>query len=51
MENGGKENTLACFKHACDVWLPQLGTADLAEARSYFSEVVRRCAANNRKAA
>jgi hypothetical protein len=51
MENVGNKEALACFKHACDVWLPQLGTADLAEARSYFNDVVGRCAANNRKAA
>ncbi len=51
MEYVGNKDALACFKHACDVWLPQLGTADLAEARSYFNKVVGRCAANNRKAA
>jgi hypothetical protein len=51
MENVGNKEALACFKHACDVWLPQLGTADLAEARSHFNKVVGNCAANNRRAA
>ena len=32
------------------MWLPQLGAADLAAARSYCDYVVGRCAANNRKA-
>jgi hypothetical protein len=51
MEYVGNAEALACFKRACDSWLPQLGTADLTEARSYFNHVVGCCAANNRKAA
>ncbi len=41
-EDLGNEDVLACFKHACDTWLPQLGAADLAAAISYFNEVVGR---------
>ena len=51
MEYVGNKDALDCFKRACDAWLPQLGTADLAEAESYFRDMVGRCAANNRKAA
>ena len=42
MKDIGNEDVLACFKNACDVWLPQLGAADLAAAISYFNEVVGR---------
>jgi hypothetical protein len=51
LEDNGNQDALACFKTACDLWLSQLSTADLAEARSYFNHVVGRCAANNRRAA
>jgi hypothetical protein len=47
----GNEEALAHFKQACDVWLPQLGAADLAAARSHCDYVIRRCAADRRRAA
>jgi hypothetical protein len=51
VEDLGNEQALACFKQACDMWLPQLGAADLAEARRYCDYVISRCAANRRRAA
>ena len=51
VEDLGNEEALTCFKQACDMWLPQMGAADLAAARSHCDYVIRRCAANNRKAA
>jgi hypothetical protein len=36
------------FKEACEKWLPTLGMADLAAARSHFDFVAKRCAANRR---
>lgn len=50
-EDLGKAQALACFKRACDTWLPQLGTADLAAARSHCDYVIKRCAADRRRAA
>jgi hypothetical protein len=51
VEDLGNEEALACFKQACDMWLPQLGAADLAAARSHCDYVIRRCAADRRRAA
>jgi hypothetical protein len=51
VEDLGNEEALAHFKQACDMWLPQLGAADLAAARSHCEYVLGRCAANRRRAA
>ena len=46
-----KQAALDEFKACCWRLLPEMSTADLAEARSHFDLVAKQCAANNRRAA